>query len=98
MSLWGETHTFDSEQILMMQKKAATAINKANCNQQVQSYFRNLRILKLGDQYNMNIGKFWYQFKLGLLPEPLMELINNQNSISVQHQKKDNPVAPIYRT
>ena len=62
--LWGK----NSSKIFKLQKRAIRAITNSKYNAHTDPLFKNLRILKIHDMYNINLYKFYYRLKHNDLP------------------------------
>lgn len=73
--LWGNTHKTFLKKIFVIQKKAIRCISKAAYNEHTSHLFLNLKLLKLDDMYDLQVGKYMYKFHKGTLPEGLQQVL-----------------------
>lgn len=76
--VWGT----NNNRIEKLQKKAIRTISNSKYNAHSEPLFKELRILKIRDLFNLNVLKFYYKFVKGNVPEYFKSfVINEQNEI-----------------
>ena len=81
ISIWGGTFQGALKPLFIIQKEAIRVIYKRDFNAPTNKLFRNNRILKLGQLYNLNIGKLTYRYMTGEIPNSLKILYTLNNNI-----------------
>ena len=57
-----------------LRNKAVRIINKTGYREHTDPLFAELKVLKFIDLYNLNLGKFMFRYKSGLLPSSFNDL------------------------
>ena len=71
---WGSSTASQCNKLLLLQKKAVRIINKTGYREHTDPLFAELKVLKFIDLYNLNLGKFMFRYKSGLLPSSFNDL------------------------
>ena len=88
ISVWGLTYPSNLNRIFLQQKKVRGIISKSAFDALTESIFKQLKILKLSDIYQSQIGKLMFSFKKGLLPDAFSELFLLTNQIHHYNTRK----------
>ena len=78
---WG-TSTSQCNKLLLLQKKAVRIISNTGYLTHTNPLFAELGILKINDLFNLNLGKFMFKYKHGLLPPNFNDCFS---TVSVVH-------------
>ena len=80
IEVWHGTYQNNTSKIFVHQKKAIRAINNIAYNQHTNAYFKCNKILKLSDQYKIQIFNYIFQLLHSNIDEEIESslLINNQ--------------------
>lgn len=73
---WG----YDLDRIVKLQKRALRAISNSKYNAHTEPLFKNLKLLKLADIFNLQQIKFYHKFLNGNLPTYFIEMFTNLNT------------------
>ena len=88
---WHVTHQNNTSKIFVLQKKAIRAINNQayNINEHTNAYFKCNKILKLSDQYKLQVSNYIFQVLHSNIDEEIESslLINNQIHTIIQGPK-----------
>ena len=68
MSVWASTYPSKLRRLITLQKRVVRIISRSAFNAHTDTLFKNLKILNFEDIYKLQLGKFMYQYKSGLLP------------------------------
>ncbi len=79
--LWGNAMQKHIGKLEIMQKKAIRAIVGAGYNAPSSPIFKELKIVKLKDLFELQVNIFMYDFVNGLLPEPLLGIYRYHGNI-----------------
>ena len=74
VSVWASTYPSNLRRLITLQKRVVRIMSRTAFNAHTEPLFKNLRILNLKDIYKLQIGKFMYQCKSGLLPDSLNDM------------------------
>ena len=80
LEAWYSTYKNHTNKIFILQKKAIRAANKLDYNEHTNNYFKSNFILKLEDQFKLQISIYVYKL-LNLNADPEIESLLYQNSI-----------------
>ena len=58
---WHGTYQNNTSKIFVLQKKAVRAIDNLACNEHTNAYFKCNKILKLSDQYQLQVSNYVFQ-------------------------------------
>ncbi len=96
--LYGNSNQSNMQKLQTAQNKAIRSISKSyNCNS-MTSLYKDLRILKLKEQYEMTVGKYMFRFNNGTLPGVLQGMYQtNRDLHNYNTRNRDNPVNAIHR-
>ena len=77
---WHGTYQNNTSKIFVLQKKAIRAINNLAYNEHTNAYFKCNKILKLSDQYKLQVSNYIFQLLHSNIYEVIESclLINNQ--------------------
>ena len=77
---WHGTYQNNTSKISVLQKKAIRAINNLAYNEHTNAYFKCNKILKLSDQYKLQVSNYIFQLLHSNIDEEIESslLINNQ--------------------
>ena len=67
--LWGSTNKSYIDKISKLQNKAVRAVTGGKYSGHVTSIYKQLKLLKLKDLFNLEVAKFVFKFSNNLLPE-----------------------------
>ena len=65
ISCWG----FERDRILKLQKRALRILTDSKYNAHTEPLFKELKLLKVKDIFNVQCWNFWYKFVNGMLPD-----------------------------
>ena len=68
VSVWASTYPSKLRRLITLQKWVIRIISRSAFDVHTDTLFKNLKILNFEDIYKLQIGKFMYQYKSGLLP------------------------------
>ena len=93
---WHGTYQNNSSKIFVLQKKAIRAINNLAYNEHTNAYFKCNNILKLSDQYKLQVSNYVFQVLHSNIDEEIKSslLINNQIH---SHNRRTNNQMSILR-
>ena len=80
VSVWASTYPSNLRRLITLQKRVIRIISRSAFDAHTDPLFKNLKILNLESIYKLQIGKFMYQYRSGLLPYSF------NNMFSVTHQ------------
>ena len=82
---WHGTYQNNISKIFVLQNKAMRAINNLAYNEHTNSYFKYNKILKLSDQYKLQVSNYIFQVLHSNIDEEVESslLINNQIRIAI---------------
>jgi len=80
VSIWASTYPSNLRRLITLQKGVIRIMLRSAFDAHTDPLFKNLKILNLGSIYELQIGKFMYQYRSGLLPYSF------NNMLSVTHQ------------
>ena len=86
----GKDLSFYLNRIFLLQKKVIRIISKSAFDAQTEPIFKRLKILKLSDIYQSQIGNFMFSFKKGLLPYAFSEMFLMTNQIHHYNTRNSN--------
>lgn len=99
ISLWGNTHKSQTNKILILQKKALRAINRANYNEHTNNLFSKLMILKLPELYTWHVAKYMYRFSKGMLPKSISTTFTTHGSFhEYSTRNRQNIAVPLHKS
>ena len=77
---WHGTYQNNTDKIFVLQKKAIHAINNLAYNEHTNAYFKCNKILKLSDQYKLQVSNYIFQVLHSNIDEDIESnlLVNNQ--------------------
>ena len=91
------TYKNNISKIFVLQKKATHAINNLACNEHTNAYFKCNKILKLSDQYKLQVSNYIFNYYTQILMKKLIKsslLSNNQIN---SHNTRPNNEMSIFR-
>ena len=97
---WGSP-TPKCNKLLTLQKRAVRTIAKTGLHEHSETLLANLKILKLGDLYHLNLGKFMYKHMTHVLPacfDSCFTLTSNTHSHNTRSTTKKNLHVSYSRT
>ena len=68
VSVWASTYPSNLRRLITLQKRVVRIMSRSAFDAHTDSLFKNLKILNLESIYKLQIGKFMYQYRSGLLP------------------------------
>ena len=68
VSVWASTYPSNLRRLITLQKHVIRIISRTAFDAHTDPLFKNLKILNLESIYKLQIGKFMYQYRSGLLP------------------------------
>ena len=68
MSVWASTYPSNLRRLITLQKRVVRIMSRSAFDAHTDPLFKNLKILNLESIYKLQIGKFMYQYRSGLLP------------------------------
>ena len=68
VSVWASTYPSNLRRLITLQKRVIRTMSRSAFDAHTDPLFKNLKILNLGSIYKLQIGKFMYQYRCGLLP------------------------------
>ena len=74
VSVWASTYPSNLRRLITLQKRVVRIMSRTAFDAHTEPLFKNLRILNLKDIYKLQIGKFTYQCKSGLLPDSFNDM------------------------
>ena len=74
VSVWASTYPSNLRRLITLQKRVVRIMSRTAFDAHTEPLFKNLRILNLKDIYKLQIGKFMYQCKSGLLPDSFNDM------------------------
>ena len=74
VSIWASTYPSNLRRLITLQKRVVRIMSRTAFDAHTEPLFKNLRILNLKDIYKLQIGKFMYQCKSGLLPDSFNDM------------------------
>ena len=80
VSVWASTYPSNLRRLITLQKRVIRIMSRSAFDAHTDPLFKNLKILNLESIYKLQIGKFMYQCRSGLLPYSF------NNMFSVTHQ------------
>ena len=80
VSIWASTYPSNLRGLITLQKRVIRIMLRSALDAHTDPLFKNLKILNLESIYKLQIGKFMYQYRSGLLPYSF------NNMFSVTHQ------------
>ena len=80
VSVWASTYPPNLRRLIILQKLVIRIMSRSAFDAHTDPLFKNLKILNLENIYKLQIGKFMYQYRSGLLPYSF------NNMFSVTHQ------------
>lgn len=97
--LWGSTYSSNLQKIRICQKKALRCIYGSVYNAHTDPLFRDSKILKFDDLYQLEVGKLIYDALHEFLPKPLIHVFKPNTTVHAHHtRQKDNPHIHVRRT
>ena len=78
ISIWGNTYMKYTRKLVILQKKAIRAMNKASYNESSSPLFAKSRVLKFQDLQNLQICRLMYDTAHGYLPDSVTSLFDYQ--------------------
>ena len=66
--VWGNTHQFLLEKILLLQKKSLRVIFTLNPRAHTEELFYDNKLLKINDLYLFQLGQFMFKYNNNKLP------------------------------
>ena len=64
------------KQMFLLLKKAFRIITKRGYLEHIAALFAELKVIKFNDLYNLNLGKFMFKYKSGLLPADFNDFLH----------------------
>ena len=77
---WGNS-TSQCNKLLLLQKRAVRILSKTSYRSHTNPLFAELNILKMDDLFNLNLGKFMFKYKHGLLPASTNDCFKSVSSV-----------------
>ena len=74
LNVMGHFSVLTSRGLITLQKRVVRIMSRTAFDAHTEPLFKNLRILNLKDIYKLQIGKFMYQCKSGLLPDSFNDM------------------------
>ena len=68
VSVWASTYPSNLRRLITLQKRVVRIMSRSAFDAHTDPLFKNLKILNLESIYKLQIGKFMYQYRSGLLP------------------------------
>ena len=68
VSVWASTYPSNLKRLITLQKRVIRIMSRSAFDAHTDPLFKNLKILNLESIYKLQIGKFMYQYRSGLLP------------------------------
>ena len=85
---WG----FESHRLLKLQKRAVRLLCNAKYNAHTEPLFKSLRLLKVGDIFNVQCIKFFYKSEHGLLPNYFEHFYVRKNAIHPHNTRQQHTI------
>jgi hypothetical protein len=97
-TLWGSAHKYKLKKIEVAQNKSIRNIFNAPYNAHTSILYKKLNIPKLHDIYQIQLGKFMYDYSTSSLPPPLQSLFTPNRDIHNHNTRNSNNPHIISRT
>ena len=86
ISCWG----FECDRIFKLQKRALRILTDSKYNAHTEPLFKELKLLKVKDIFNVQCLKFWYKFVNGMLPDYFRQMFTfNRDIYDIQTRRHD---------
>ena len=95
--LWGSAYQYRLNKLVKLQKKCVRNVCKTSYSENTCTLFKKLKILKLSDIFNIQIGKFMFSYTNCLLPTSIQDLFVRNSEVHTYNtrHKNDPPVTSI---
>ena len=97
---WHGAYQNNTSKIFVLQKKAIRAVNNLPYNEHTNAYFKCNKILKLSDQYNLQVSNYVFQVLHSNIDEETESslLINNQTHSHNTRTNYQMSILPVNRS
>ena len=93
--LWGSTYKTYLTTLFIIPKKIVRSILKRNYREHSHPLFTCLKLVKLNDVYELEIGKFMYNYVHGSLPHYLSDIFTFTHDIHIHETRQSSHIRPF---
>ena len=95
ITIWGNANQSDISKTITLQKKSIRIINKAKYNNHTEPLFKENKILKIQDLYEMQVMKFMLEYKASILPKSFQNIYPMVRDIHPQRSTRQDKMIYI---
>ena len=92
---WHGTDQNNTSKIFVLQKKAIRAINNLACNEHTNAYFKCNKILKLYDQYKLQVSNYIFQLLYSNIDEEIESSLLINKQINSHNERTNNQMSNL---
>ena len=97
--VWGNTHQFLLEKILLLQKKSLRVIYTLNPRAHTEELFHDNKLLKINDLYLFQLGQFMFKYNNNKLPNIFNQIFCRNDAVhKYPTRRSDEYHLPLLRT
>ena len=88
MNVWASKYQSNLKSLIILKKRVIRIITRSAFDAQTEPLFKKIGILNLENIYKLQIGKFMYLYKAGLLPDSFNNMFSLTNHVHQSYETR----------